>query len=276
MPTFIKRLTATGLVDVDYSAASLRAAARHEPRHGVYTVSHTRSGAQTVMFDAHLDRLEASARHESIALDYDRSRLKSALRQMISDSGFVDVRFRITVAAQRPDEMILSLEPFQPPAAALIRRGAACMTSSAVARHHPAAKTSDWMHGRKALEQAMPAGIYDTFLVDSRGYLLEGLGSNFYAVLDGELRTAGAAVLAGISRSIVFQICESIVPLRQTAPHRDDIPHFSEAFLTSSSRGIIPVVAIDGIIIGGGRVGEKTKQLRRAYQAWVAAHLEEL
>ena len=276
MPTLIKRLTATGLVDVDYSAASLPAAAQYEPRHGVYTVSHTCNSTQTVMFDAHLDRLENSAQHENIALAYDRRRLKSALKQMISDSGFGDVRFRITVAAQRPDEMILTLEPFQPPPAALIRHGAACMTSSAAARHHPAAKTSDWMHDRKTLEQAMPAGIYDTFLVDSQGYLLEGLASNFYAVLDGELRTAGAAVLAGIARSIVFQICESIIPLKQAAPHLDDIPHFSEAFLTSSSRGIIPVAAIDGITIGGGQVGEKTKQLRQAYQAWVAAHLEEL
>ncbi len=276
MPTLIKRLTATGLVDVDYSAASLQAAAQHEPRRGVYTVSHTRSGTQTVMFDAHLDRLEASARHENIALAYDRRRLKSALKQMISDSGFGDVRFRITVAAQKPDEMILTLEPFQPPPAALIKHGAACMTSSAAARHHPAAKTSDWMHDRKALEQAMPAGIYDTFLVDSQGYLLEGLASNFYAVLDGELRTAGAAVLAGISRAIVFRICESIIPLKQTAPHLDDIPDFSEAFLTSSSRGIIPVAAIDGITIGGGQVGAKTKQLRHAYQAWVETHLEEL
>ena len=276
MPTLIKRLTAADLADVDYTAASLKDAAPYEPKRGIYTVSRTWRRTQTLMLDAHLARLEDSAQQENIALSYDRRRLRAALRRMILDCRFGDVRFRITVAAQKPDEMILTLEPFRPPARALIEHGAAGMTSSAAVRHHPAAKTIDWMHDRKALEQAMPAAIYETFLVDSQGYLLEGLSSNFFAVLNGQLRTAGQAVLAGISRRIVFQICRGIIPLRKAAPRLDDIPRFSEAFLTSSSRGIIPVVEIDGIAIGGGQVGKTTKRLRQAYQAWLESHLEEL
>ena len=276
MPTLIKRLNAAGLADVDYAAASLKEAAQYEPRRGVYTVSRTWDRTRTLMLAAHLARLEDSARHENIALSYDRRQLRAALRQMILDCGFGDVRFRITVAAQKPDEMILTLEPFQPPPRALIEHGAAGMTSSAAVRHHPAAKTSDWMHDRKALEQAMPAAIYETFLVDSQGHLLEGLASSFFAVLDGQLRTAGAGTLAGIAQGIVFQICGGIISLRKTAPHLNDIPRFSEAFLTSSSRGIIPVVEIDGIAIGGRQVGETTKRLRRAYQGWLESHLEEL
>ena len=276
MPTLIKRLTAAGLADVDYAAASLKDAAQYEPTRGIYTVSRTWRRTRALMLDAHLARLEDSARHENIDLSYDRRQLQAALRQMILDCGFGDVRFRITVAAQKPDEMILTLEPFQPPARALIEHGAAAITSSAAVRHHPAAKTSDWMRSRKALEQAMPAGIYETFLVDSQGYLLEGLSSNFFAVLNGQLRTAGAGILAGISRRIVFQICGGIIPLRKAAPRLDDIPRFSEAFLTSSSRGIMPVVEIDGIAIGGRQAGETTKRLQQAYQAWLESHLEEL
>ena len=276
MPTLIKRLTARGLVDVDYAADNLRDAAQYEPQQGVYTVANIWNSTQTLMLDAHLKRLEESARQQGIALAYDRGRLKSALRQLTVDSGFGDVRFRLTVAAQSPDEMILTLEPFQPPSPSLIRRGAACITSAAAGRHHPTAKTSDWIHVRRALEQAMPSGIYDTFLLDTDGYLLEGLASNFFAILDGELRTAGAGVLAGIARGIVFEICAGIIPLEKTAVHLDDIPHVSEAFLTSSSRGIVPVVEIDGITIGDGRVGKMTRQLRQAYQAWLEGHLEEL
>ena len=276
MPTLIKRLTAAGLADVDYAATSLKDAAQYEPKRGIYTVSRTWRRTRTLMLDAHLARLEDSARHENIALDYDRRRLRAALRRMILDCDFGDVRFRITVAAQKPDEMILTLEPFHPPPPALINHGAAAMTSSAAVRHHPAAKTIDWMHDRKALEQAMPAAIYETFLVDSQGHLLEGLSSNFFAALAGQLWTAGQAVLAGISRRVVFQICRGIIPLRKAAPRLDDIPRFSEAFLTSSSRGIVPIVEIDNIAIGGGQVGETTRRLRQAYQVWLENHLEEL
>lgn len=276
MPTYIQRLRSDGLENVDYTADNLKAASKYEPN-GIYTVSNTYNITQTLMFDAHLDRLEDSAQRENIPLKLNRKVLKSTLRQMILFSGFdSDVKFRITVPRDKPDEMILTLEPFHPPDHLLIEQGTRCITSSAMARHNPAAKTTEWIHNRKVLEDAMPAGIYDTFLVSSEGDILEGLASNFYAILNGELRTAGEGVLAGISQKIVFEVCEGIIPLRKEAVKVDEIPKFSEAFLTSSSRGIIPVVEIDGISIGDGIVGHKTLELRRAYSVWMNEHLEEL
>ena len=276
MPAIVKRLTAAGMVDVDYAAASLDEAAEFEPRYGVYTLSNTYHCTQALLLDAHLDRLEDSAHREGFALRYDRQRLRQALRRMIEDSGYGDARFRISVTGDRPSEMLLSIEPFQPPTLNVIRNGVRCNTSAQVARLNPAAKASEWMHIRKRLAAARPPHIYETFIVDADGDILEGLSSNFYAIEDGELRTAGAGVLAGISRQIVLEICAPIIPPRLEAPRRANIPHFSEAFLTSSSRGIIPVVEIDGISIGGGSAGKITGKLRDAYERWVAAHLEEL
>ena len=99
MPCLIRRLTASGLQTVDYSAESLADAAEFESRDGVYTVANTFHQTQTLKLDAHLDRLEDSARRVGIALDLDRARLRSSLREMILDSGYGDVRFRITVPA---------------------------------------------------------------------------------------------------------------------------------------------------------------------------------
>lgn len=276
MPAIIKCLSPGGLRDVDYQADSLAAAATFESRAGVYTVSNTLNRTRTLLIDAHLERLEDSARREGIPLQFDHQQLRAALRQMVIESGFGDVRFRISAPAAEPKELILSIEPYTPPADELIKRGVRCHTSSQLARENPAAKSSDWMHRRRSLESARPGGMYETFLLDAEGAILEGLGSNFYAIVGGELRTAGSGVLAGISRRIVMAVCAGIVPLRQTASNLRDLPRFDEAFLSSSSRGIIPVVEIDGRAIGAGQPGEKTLQLRAAYQRWVAAHLEEL
>ena len=276
MPAIVKRLTAAGLADVNYAAASLDEAAAFEPRHGVYTVSNTHRRTQTLLLDAHLDRLEDSARREGFVLRYDRKRLRQALRRMIEASGYDDARFRISAPGDRPGEMLLSIEPFQPPAPALIRKGVRCATSADVARLNPASKASEWMHIRRALASARPPDIYETFIVADDDRILEGLSSNFYAIEDGELRTADSQILAGIARQVVIETCAAIIPLRLEAPLRANIPRFSEAFLTSSSRGIIPVVAIDGIEIGAGVPGKITAQLRAAYERWVAAHLEEL
>lgn len=276
MPAIVKRLTAAGLLDVDYAADSLDEAAEFEPRHGVYTVSNTYHRTQTLLLNAHLDRLEDSARREGFAIRCDRQRLRQALRRIIEESAYDDARFRISAPGDSPGELLLSIEPFQPPSPAVIRQGVRCATSAEVARLNPASKASEWMHIRKQLAAARRPEIYETFIVDADGRILEGLSSNFYAIEGGELRTAGARVLAGISRQVVIETCAAIIPLRLEAPMRANIARFSEAFLTSSSRGIIPVVEIDGVRVGGGSPGKITGQLRAAYERWVADHLEEL
>lgn len=276
MPALIKILTPAGLQPAPYSASSLAEAAEYEPEEGVYTVANTFNTFQTLKLNAHLDRLEDSARRADVPLRLDRAALRTALRTMIAESGFGDVRFRITVPKAEPQNFILSIEPFTPLSPAIIEKGVRCITAANSARHNPAAKTTDWMHLRKALQDAMPAGIYDTFLLNEQGLILEGLSANFYAILAGELRTAGEGVLAGIAQQIVLETAPPIIPVRQEAVHVSQIADFSEAFLTSSSRGIVPVVEIDGIPIGAGVPGEKTLALRAAYQVWVNQHLEDL
>lgn len=276
MPALIKILTPDGLQPAPYSADSLKEAARFEPDKGVYTVTNTFQRTQVLKLDAHLDRMEDSARRAHIPLILNRPRLRAALRQMIEEADFGDVRFRITVPAENPEQFILSIEPFTPVAPEIIARGVRTITAANSARHNPAAKTTDWMHAREMLAQTMPPGIYDIFLLNARGYILEGLASNFYALLAGELRTAGEGVLPGIAQQIVFEVAPPIVPVRREAVHVSEMAQFSEAFLTSSSRGIIPVIEIDGMRIGAGVPGEKTRALREAYTASMQQHLQEL
>lgn len=274
MPCLIRLLTPHGVQPAPYSADSLVEAARHEPHDGVYTVANTFETFKVLKLTAHLDRLEDSARREQIALVLDRARLRAALRQMISESGYGDVRFRITVGREQPEVLILSIEPFGAYPASLFSEGVRCQTLPNSARHNPSAKSTGWMHDREQI--ALQAGMYTGLLLDERGQILEGINSNFYAILDGCLRTAGEGVLPGIAQQIVFEVAPPIIPLQRQAVHVSDLPQLSEAFITSSSRGIMPVVEIDGIQIGTGKPGTITQALRTAYQAWVAAHLESL
>ncbi len=88
MPCLIKRLTPDGLQAVDYHADSLADAARYEPHDGVYTITNTYHTFQVLKLDAHLDRLEDSARLAGIPLALHRSALRAALRQMIAEAGY--------------------------------------------------------------------------------------------------------------------------------------------------------------------------------------------
>jgi branched-chain amino acid aminotransferase len=270
----IKTLTRDGLQPVSYTADSLDEAAKFEPHDGVYTITNTYDTFKVLKFDAHLDRLEDSAHRENIPLKLDRPKLRLALRSMITETNVGDVRFRITVARFQPDHLILSVEPFKPPSPEVYSNGVRCITLPDSARHNAAAKTTGWMHDRQQV--TLPQGIYTGLLLDANGFILEGMSSNFYAILDGKLRAAVDGVLAGIAQQIVFEIAPNILPLVKKPVHKADIPRLDEAFVTSSSRGIIPVVEIDGLLIGSGKPGSNTLKLRERYQAWVDAHLEEL
>ena len=272
-PCYIRLLTPDGLEDVDYSADSLVDAVHYEPE-GVYTVTNTYNIFDTLKLDAHLDRMEDSARREGISLELDRPRLRAALRQMIADAAFGDVRFRVSVPRDRPDHRIISLEPFSPPPPSAYERGVRCATVAGLNRRNPAAKTSDWMHNRS--QAVLPVGIYEGLLLGEKGEILEGFGSNFYAVLDDTLYTSAEGMLPGIAQQIVLQIAPRVLPLRREAVTVYDLPRLSEAFITSSSRGIVPVVVIDEVTIGSGVPGPYTKSLRQHYLAWVADHLEPL
>jgi branched-chain amino acid aminotransferase len=274
-PCVINILTPDGLQPAAYSADSLADAVQYEPHDGVYTLANTFDGGKVLKLDAHLNRLEDSARRVNIPLKLDRPALRKALHQMIEHSGYKDVRYRITVPHDTPDHIILSIEPFSGHPAEIYRDGVRTMTlPPKVARDNPVAKTTGWLHDRDSV--ALPPGIFTGLLLDEQGNILEGTSSNFYAILNGELRTAAEGVLPGIAQQIIFEVAPDILPVRRESVNIRDIPHFSEAFISGSSRGIVPVVEIDGMSIGDGKPGAITQKLREVYAVWLKAHLESL
>ena len=91
-------------------------------------------------------------------------------------------------------------------------------------------------------------------MVDEAGRILEGLTSNFFAVKGGELWTNEEGVLSGITRSLVLDEAVRIeLPVNYKSIMITEIPILEEAFITSSSRGILPVKQIDDVYIGSGQ-----------------------
>lgn len=105
-------------------------------------------------------------------------------------------------------------------------------------------------------------------LLDTRGFLAEGMGSNIFLVKDGVLYTPKADyVLAGISRETVFELAAAqnlVVVEDDLSPY--DAYTADEVFITSTSLCICPVISANGITIGEGKIpGPITRQLWSAY-----------
>jgi branched-chain amino acid aminotransferase len=263
-----------GVVEaVPYKATSLADAAAKEPQ-GVYTVGRTYDRDHALLLDEHFNRLERSGGIVGIVVKLDRAAIRMALRQLIDQSGYTESRFRITIPRETPDQPIITLEPFKPVPEEIIRDGAR-ITTVRMARRIPTAKTTDWMAARKAAADRFAPGIYEGVLVSAGGELLEGTNSNFYAIKDKTLRTADdSRVLSGIARQLLLTVAPDVLPVRLDPVHVDEIPTLDEALLTSSGRGVVPVVEIDGYKVGDGRPGPYTLRLREAFNTWAKAHLE--
>ncbi|HLV44478.1 MAG TPA: aminotransferase class IV, partial [Aggregatilineales bacterium] len=138
---------------------------------------------------------------------------------------------------------------------------------------HAEAKDSRFIERRRELIERQP-GVYEVMLHDAQGAIREGTTSNFYAIIDGTLRTAGEGMLQGIARSILLEVAPRILPVEFVAPCVDELSRAAEAMLTSSSRGVVPVVEVGEIRIGTGRPGPLTTRLGEAYDRQVEAELE--
>jgi len=274
----VRRLSNGVLEKTDYSAESLAEAALHEPDDGIYTLASTRAGGNVAGLNLHFDRLEDSAKREGIPLSLERGAVRDALRGLLRELGTGDMRFRITVPRSgRP--LTLSVEPFSGYPEDMYRRGIRCITVHDTVRAHAESKTTAWLHLRLSISSHLPDGVSEAILCDAEGRTLEGTSSNFYAVYAKQpqlLRTAGEGVLAGTAQRILFASARGICEVELKAPLSGELGLYSEAFITSSSRDIVPVVEIDGKRIGSGSPGPLTGRLQTAYADWISRHLEPL
>jgi branched-chain amino acid aminotransferase len=262
------------LVDTSITADSLNEVALKEPE-GIYTIARTFHANRVVLLDAHFDRLEESARLENIELVLDRGILRSGLKRLIEESGYPESRFRITIPKGQPDRIWLAAEPLQQVSPEHIRQGVIVATYE-ITRPNPKAKSNTWISLRNEAVKCISEHAYEGIILNSDGYLMEGFSSNFYAILEGRLHTAEEEILHGIARRVVLEIASRRIPLTLKPIHIDQLQKIEEAFLTSSSRGILPIVRINDLTIADGKPGMKTRQLSAAYDQWVGEHIQPL
>ena len=107
-------------------------------------------------------------------------------------------------------------------------------------------------------------------MLNSQGFVAEGTGDNLFILQGGQLVTPPlyAGALYGITRSTVIDLAiEAGIPVLETNLTRYDLFNADECFLTGTGAEVVPVVKIDGRIIGTGRPGRITRKLVAAYHA---------
>jgi len=106
------------------------------------------------------------------------------------------------------------------------------------------------------------------------GKISEASRSNFFVIKDNRLITAGANILKGITRKSVLSLAHNEFDIHEENFPIDQLSSVEEAFITSTTKGIMPVVKVDDQIIGDGGVGKKTVRLMMQYKSFIGKHRE--
>jgi branched-chain amino acid aminotransferase len=242
---------------------------------GIYTALRTFEHQKILHLEDHLERLDQSM--ALLGWDYwlNRSRLREALHQITTNYPLPDARVRIDVLTRSipslgtSDRELIALSPFEPIPESFYRQGVRVDLVEQLNRQQPLVKKADFVLKRRKFLAESPQA-YERLMADDQGNILEGTTSNFFAVCDGCLWTAGQEVLEGIARKIVLYVTVELqLPVRLEPVSIEELPHLDEAALSSSSRAIIPIIQVGEQIIGSGRPGPITAQLLAAYNAYV-------
>lgn len=109
-------------------------------------------------------------------------------------------------------------------------------------RSNALAKDSRWVTERAPLEAARASDVNELLLEDDQGQLLEGSQTNFFAVKDGTVYTAGEGVLEGTVRDVVLKVCEANgIPVVLKPPMTEELMAWEGAFITSTSRLVLKI-----------------------------------
>lgn len=250
---------------------------------GVYEVTAVlRAKAQDL--EPHLDRLERSLAELSIAMPASRRTIAmlhdEMIRRNLIRDGMVYLQVTRGVSARdhafpgrpvRPALVMTAKRLDFARIAATAAQGVAVVTQPDIRWGRCDIKTVSLLANVLAKQAARAAGAFECWMVDRDGFITEGSSSNAWIVDSaGRLRTRSLSqsILPGITRQVLFaEAARAGIEIVEQPFTVDEVLSAREAFTTSTTAFVMPVVRLDGKAVGEGRPGEMTLRLRRIYDA---------
>jgi branched-chain amino acid aminotransferase len=255
---------------------------------GVYETLRTYNG-QPFLFDRHMRRLRNSAAMLALDVPMADAEIDRRFRETMSAAGLGNgpdreayIRILVTrgigeltydPAACPTPSVVVIVKPNVDPAREVFERGVkVCLVG--VVRNHPGSvnpliKSNNLLNNALAMQQAFRSGGYEGIMRNYRGELAECTQSNLFIVRNGTALTPplDAGLLPGITREFLFEVgAENGIVVREQVLHDDDLFAADEAFLTSTTRELVPIVQVDDRKIGAGRPGPITHALLEAFR----------
>ena len=245
--------------------------------YGVFDLLRT-YGAAPFGLRAHLERLQRSAAQIDLALPWSLDEIEAIVHRTLAQNDPTDVTIRIVVTGgassnfitpeNRPS-LIVMLAPVKPYTAATYAAGASLITVD-FARFMPTVKSLNYITAIMAQQRARAAGAIEALYCTTAGAITECTTSNFFVLRGDQLITPEADVLTGVTRAAVLDIAGDLYAVVKRPIRYDELATVDEAFITSTTKEVMPIVRIDDIAIGNGKPGPHTQRLLELFRRRIA------
>jgi branched-chain amino acid aminotransferase len=223
--------------------------------------------------DEHLTRLYRSAELIELEIPWTREYIAAIINEVIRRNNYKHAAIRILVTGGESEDSILPIG--KPLLAVLISQlperdmqrfaqGYKLITT-AFQRTAPEAKTTNYLVAIRALKEAARRNATDALFVNKQDHVLEATRSNFFIFRGDTLVTPGKGILMGITRNVVLKLARGRFHIEERPILLEELAQADEAFITSSSKEIMPVVQIDDVTIGKGESGPRTYELEQRF-----------
>ena len=241
---------------------------------GIYDVVRFVRKDAALYLTAHLERFVNSAKLEEIALPFSMMDVKRLLIQNLNRVDFDEFRVKIFFVCGNQElarglyfvfeDLTETMKKINAQ-----RENGVALGSYRLERLIPESKSIEWLRLRVEIKDEFLNDFDEGLLVNEDDEILEGLSSNFFFIQDGKVYTADKDILNGVTRQIILEKMDVSAGFLKI----DAINTINEAFITSTSRGVLPVRSIDGIEIGNG-THQEAMLIAKQYERWLEDYLE--
>jgi branched-chain amino acid aminotransferase len=233
----------------------------------------------------HIDRLYESARSIMLNISLSKKQMTEAVVNTLKANQLKDGYVRLVVSRGQGDlgldprkckgneTVVIIADTITLYPKKLYQKGMEIITVPTVRNIpealNPQIKSLNYLNNILAKIEAINSGYQEALMLDHLGYVAECTGDNIFLVKDGELYTPPQCMgtLRGITRDTVLDIAKKIkVPTHEHVITRHELYIGDECFLTGTAAEIVPVVKVDGRVIGQNQPGKITKRIMQEFK----------
>lgn len=228
--------------------------------------------------EEHLNRLRHSADLIDIRLPWNNRELQDIVQNTLNKNGYPESAIKILVTGGDSTDgliptgesrLLVMVSALKPLDAAQYESGVK-LTTSRIPRLFPGAKSTNYIAGIRATAAAQKAGAVESLYIGGNNQILECVTSNFFGFKGNTLVTPESDILPGITRKVILDFAAEVFTIETREMDLDELTLLDEAFITSSTREVLPVVRVDDVTIGNGIPGKNTRRLMEMFSEFTA------